>query len=494
MSDETEDLEDDEPSKSNPRAKKELFGDDDNEGAPVKPVEESEEPEEREPGKDTVNDQEKLEDARPEEMELIEDESTGVFKDDPDIKLDDVTVEEDDEESEDGSKSKLPYNPWKEIAIRAECEKRFLENELKKLRTEVEQLYKEIKKIKMPPLIIGDIVEILADNRVVVKSTTGPNFVVHVANFVDKSKLTVGLRVSLNRESLSVIELLSSSKDPQILGAEIIEKPQVTYDSIGGLKKQIEEIQESVELPLTKPELFQRVGIEPPTGVLLIGPPGTGKTMLAQAVAHHTNATFIRLVGSELVQKYIGEGSRLVRELFAMAKEKAPSIIFIDELDAIAAKRIDSGTSADREVQRTLLQLLAELDGFDPLKDVRIIGATNRPDILDDALLRPGRFDRLIDIPLPDYDARVEIFKLHTKNMSIEKPVDLEDFATKTEYLTGADIKAICTEAGMFAIREEHYSISKNNFIQSLNKLLKSEKLKAREGGARTSEAGVMFA
>ncbi len=436
------------------------------------------------------------------ETEKTEDTSPDIAESAPELELDDESNDEididQDEDAEDDddedSEDEKAYNPWKEIAIRAECEKRFLENELKKLRNEVEQLYKEIKKIKMPPLIIGDIVEILSDDRVVVKSTTGPNFVVHVANFVDKSQLTVGSRVSLNRESLSVIELLSTSKDPQILGAEIIEKPQVTYNYIGGLTKQIEEIKESVELPLIKPDLFRKVGIDPPTGVLLIGPPGTGKTLLAQAVAHHTNATFIRLVGSELVQKYIGEGSRLVRELFAMAKEKSPSIIFIDELDAIAAKRIDSGTSADREVQRTLMQLLAELDGFDPLVDVRIIGATNRPDILDDALLRPGRFDRIIEIPLPDYEARLEIFKIHTKNMNLDKKVDLEELAAKTEELTGADIKAICTEAGMFAIREEHYIVSKKNFKQSLEKILNSEKLKAREGSTRTSETGVMFA
>jgi proteasome regulatory subunit len=438
------------------------------------------------------------------ETEKTEDTSPDIAETAPELELDDESDDETDideqkdedaeEDDDEDSEDEKTYNPWKEIAIRAECEKRFLENELKKLRNEVEQLYKEIKKIKMPPLIIGDIVEILSDDRVVVKSTTGPNFVVHVANFVDKSQLTVGSRVSLNRESLSVIELLSSSKDPQILGAEIIEKPQVSYNHIGGLTKQIEEIKESVELPLTKPDLFRKVGIDPPTGVLLIGSPGTGKTLLAQAVARHTNATFIRLVGSELVQKYIGEGSRLVRELFGMAKEKAPSIIFIDELDAIAAKRIDSGTSADREVQRTLMQLLAELDGFDPLVDVRIIGATNRPDILDDALLRPGRFDRIIEIPLPDYEARLEIFKIHSKNMNLDKKIDLEELAAKTEELTGADIKAICTEAGMFAIREEHYIVSKKNFKQSLEKILNSEKLKAREGGSRTSETGVMFA
>jgi proteasome regulatory subunit len=386
------------------------------------------------------------------------------------------------------SKSKSLYNPWKEVAIRAESERRYMENELIKLQKEVQQLYSELKKLKTPPLIIGEVVDVLSDDRVVVKSTTGPNFVVQVANFVDKSKITVGTRVSLNRDSLSVIGILASSKDPIISEAEIIEKPEVTYKDIGGLEPQIKEIREAVELPLIKPDLFRKIGIDPPTGVMLIGPPGTGKTLLAQAVASETNATFIRLVGSELVQKYIGEGGRLVRELFALAKEKAPSIIFIDELDAIAAKRVDSGTSADREVQRTLMQLLAELDGFDPLKDVRIIGASNRPDILDKALIRPGRFDRIIEVPLPNYEGRLEILNIHTKRMNLRKDINLEDLALKTEDLSGADLKAICTEAGMFAIRQNHVSISKDNFEAAIDKVKKSENLRPMK------EMGVMFA
>jgi len=398
-------------------------------------------------------------------------------------------VEEDKEQEEtDKNKSKRMYNPWKEVAIRAESERRYMENELIKLQKEVQQLYQELKKLKSPPLIIGEIVDVLDDNRVVVKSTTGPNFVVQVANFVDKSKISVGTRVSLNRDSLSVIGILSSSKDPIISEAEIIEKPKVSFKDIGGLETQIKEIKESVELPLVKPELFRKVGIDPPTGVLLIGSPGTGKTLLAQAVAQETNATFIRLVGSELVQKYIGEGGRLVRELFALAKEKSPSIIFIDELDAIAAKRIDTGTSADREVQRTLMQLLAELDGFDPLIDVRIIGASNRPDILDSALLRPGRFDRIIEVPLPNYEARLEILQIHTKRMNLNKDVDVEEIATKTDGLSGAELKAICTEAGMFAIRENHYSVSKHNFDLAIDKVKKSETL------SQIKEMGAMFA
>ncbi len=386
------------------------------------------------------------------------------------------------------AKTKTPYNPWKEIAIRAESERRYMENELIKLQKEVQQLYSELKKLKSPPLIIGEVIDIMSDDRVVVKSTTGPNFVVQVANFVDRSKILIGTRVSLNRDSLSVIGILGPSKDPIISEAEIIEKPQITYKDIGGLEIQINEIKEAVELPLTKPELFRKVGIDPPTGVLLIGLPGTGKTLLAQAVAHETKAVFIRLVGSELVQKYIGEGGRLVRELFALAKDKAPSIIFIDELDAIGAKRLDSGTSADREVQRTLMQLLAELDGFDVLKDVRIIGASNRPDILDKALLRPGRFDRIIEVPLPSYEGRLEILNIHLRRMNLLKDVEIEELAQKTEGLSGADLKAICTEAGMFAIRENQFSVSKNNFDQAIVKVKKSENI------SHIKETGAMFA
>jgi proteasome regulatory subunit len=423
----------------------------------------------------------------------VEEEEIETDTEDKDqLKNESTDEESKDEKSEmdekEDSKSKSAYNPWKEVAIRAESERRYMENELIKLQKEIQQLYSELKKLKTPPLIIGEVVDVLSDDRVVVKSTTGPNFVVQVANFIDKSKITVGTRVSLNRDSLSVIGILASSKDPIISEAEIIEKPKVMYKDIGGLEAQINEIREAVELPLVKPELFKKIGIDPPTGVLLIGPPGTGKTLLAQAVAAETNATFIRLVGSELVQKYIGEGGRLVRELFQMAKEKAPSIIFIDELDAIAARRVDSGTSADREVQRTMMQLLAELDGFDPLKDVRIIGASNRPDILDKALIRPGRFDRIIEVPLPNFEGRLEIFHIHTKRMNLRKDVKIEDLALKTEDLSGADIKAICTEAGMFAIRENHFSVSRLNFEMAIDKVKKNDTLKPMK------EMGVMFA
>jgi proteasome regulatory subunit len=283
------------------------------------------------------------------------------------------------------------------------------------------------------------------------------------------------------------MSVLPPSKDPLVIGAEIIEKPEVTYEDIGGLDEQLREIREAVEEPMIKPELYIKVGIEPPKGVLLVGPPGVGKTLLAKGVANKTNATFIRFVGSELVQKYIGEGARLVRELFSLAKEKSPTIVFIDELDAIGAKRLEVATSGDREVQRTLMQLLAELDGFDPIGDVKLIAATNRPDILDEALLRPGRFDRIIRIPIPSLEARIEIFKIHTVKMNIAADVDVEVLATKCDGATGADIKSMCTEAGMFAIREGRDTVDMGDFEKAVDKVRGDEMLKAQE-------SGVMFA
>ncbi|HNU36388.1 MAG TPA: AAA family ATPase, partial [Methanomassiliicoccales archaeon] len=257
---------------------------------------------------------------------------------------------------------------------RVEGEKRYVESELFRLQKEIKRMRSELERLKSPPLIIGSIKDILIDGRVIVKSSTGPDFIVTTSEYVPSEDLIVGARVALNKQTLAVMSVLPQSLDPIVTGAEIIEKPTITYDMIGGLDDQILEVREAVEDPLLRPELYKRVGIEPPKGVLLVGPPGTGKTLVAKAVANHTNATFIRFVGSELVQKYIGEGARLVRELFELAREKAPSIIFIDELDSVGAKRLDVATSGDREVQRTLMQLLAELDGFNPLDNIKIIG------------------------------------------------------------------------------------------------------------------------
>ncbi len=358
----------------------------------------------------------------------------------------------------------------------AETEKRYSESELFRLQKDITRLRNELERLKSPPLIIGSLRDVLPNHRAVVKSTTGPDFVVSVSSYVPDEDLIVGSRVSLNKQTLSIMDVLPSSVDPVVSGAEIVDKPNITYNDIGGLKTQMMELREAVEDPLLRPELYAKVGIEPPKGVLLVGPPGTGKTLMAKAVANATQATFIRLVGSELVQKYIGEGARLVRELFELAKEKAPSIIFIDELDSVGAKRLDVTTSGDREVQRTLMQLLSELDGFTPMSNIKIIGATNRPDILDDALLRPGRFDRIIEVGLPDVDGREQIFKIHTAKMNIEGDIAPRDLAETTDGLSGAEIKNMCTEAGMLAIRNDRDTVTKEDFDNAKKKILDAKK------------------
>ena len=286
------------------------------------------------------------------------------------------------------------YKELQNLAQSLITERSNLEGELRSLKKRANRLEESVRILQSPPLIIGTLQDILDDENAIVRSSNGTVFQVTYNSRIEPGKLKPGTRVALNQDSLSIIEVLHDAWDPMVSGAEMVEAPKISYTDVAGLSEQVELVRESVELPLTKPELFTKVGIEPPKGVLLVGPPGCGKTLLAKAVANQTNATFIRMVGSELAQKYIGEGGRMVRELFSLAKEKSPSIIFLDEIDAIGAKRLDGSTSGDREVQRTLMQLLSELDGFDNLEDVKIIAATNRPDILDDALLRPGRFDR----------------------------------------------------------------------------------------------------
>jgi proteasome regulatory subunit len=364
-----------------------------------------------------------------------------------------------------------------EAIKRVESERHYMEAEILRLQREVKRLKTELDRLRYPPLIVGSVRDVLTDGRVVVKSSTGPDFVVNSAETVEHEKITVGSRVALNKQTLAVMGVLPASLDPLVAASEIVDKPSVTYTDIGGLTDQVREIREAVEYPLLRSELYKKVGVDPPKGVLLIGSPGTGKTMIAKAVAHHTHATFIRLVGSELVQKYIGEGARLVRELFQLAREKAPTIIFIDEVDSIGAKRLEVATSGDREVQRTLMQLLAEMDGFEPLSNVKIIAATNRPDILDEALLRPGRFDRIIEVPVPSYLGRVEIFKIHSRGMALKETIDFEALAARCEGATGADIRAICTEAGMWAIREERETISAVDFDRAVEKVVGEEEL-----------------
>jgi len=356
-----------------------------------------------------------------------------------------------------------------------ETEKQLLDAERLRLEQELHSLRNEIDRLREPPLVSATIIDCLDDKgRAIVKSSTGPSFVVNTSRKVKNEKFTPGMRVALNQRTFAIMEVLPTKLDPFVKGMEVIDSvPDITYSDVGGLEEQIQEVRETVELPLKKPEVFLRIGIEPPRGVLLYGPPGTGKTLLAKAVAHETEATFIRIIGSELVQKFIGEGARLVREIFNLAKEKAPTILFIDELDAIGSQRLKIATSGDREVQRTLMQLLSELDGFEQRGDVKIIGATNRVDILDPALLRPGRFDRMIYFPIPDELTRKSIFKIHTRSLKVEEAIDFKRLVNLTEGATGADIKAICTEAGMFAIRKEAESIVSKDFLEAIDKVMK---------------------
>lgn len=358
---------------------------------------------------------------------------------------------------------------------RVEGEKRLIENQKLKFEREARKLRSELERLRVGPMIVGTIIDVLDENRVVVKSSTGPRFVVNLSQFIEE-EIKPGVQVGLNQQSFAVMCVLPSPRDPAVFGMEIEEAPDVKFSQIGGLDSQISEIREIVELPLKRPDLFVAVGIEPPKGVLLHGPPGTGKTILAKAVANSTDATFLRVVGSEFVQKYIGEGARLVRELFELAKNESPAIIFIDELDAIGARRMDGATSGDREVQRTLMQLLAEMDGFDPRGEVKLVAATNRLDMLDPALLRPGRFDRVIEIPLPSREARESILKIHTSGMNLDGSVDLQKISDLADNASGADLKALATEAGMFAIREERTTVYQSDLERAASKILHKER------------------
>lgn len=361
-------------------------------------------------------------------------------------------------------------------------ERAHMESEIRSLKKRANRLDDEVRSLKSPPLIVGHLEDILDQERGIVRSSNGTVFQVALNQRLTPNVLKPGVRVALNQDTLAVIEVLHDAWDPMVSGAEMVERPDIDYDSVAGLEEQKQYVREAIELPLNSPELFEKVGVEPPKGILLVGPPGCGKTLLAKAVANHTEATFIRMVGSELAQKYIGEGGRMVRELFSLAKEKAPSIIFLDEIDAIGAKRLDGSTSGDREVQRTLMQLLAELDGFDVLENVKIIAATNRPDILDEALLRPGRFDRVIEIPIPDEVGRKAIFKLNIDKMSTRK-IQLKQIVEKTNGFSGAEIKATCVEAGMIAIRQGRGYITQTDFIDSIKRI----NLKKIKGGLKDS-------
>ncbi len=362
------------------------------------------------------------------------------------------------------------YALLSEDAKQLMTEKMYLENELSQLKKRINRLDEEIRSLRTPPYIIGNVQDMIGE-KVVVRSSNGTIFLVSKNPRIDSSKIKPGARVSMNQDTLAVIDILDEAFDPLVSGAEIIEKPTITYSDLGGLDEQIKEIRDAIELSLDKPEEFKKFGIHAPKGVLLTGPPGTGKTMLAKAVANQTNATFLGLVGSELAQKYIGEGGRMVRELFALARKKAPCIIFIDEIDAIGSKRLDSSTSGDREVQRTLMQLLSELDGFDSLEDVKVIAATNRPELLDKALLRPGRFDKIVDIPLPSIEGREAIFKILAKDMPLDSKVDFAKLSIITEGYSGAELKAITLDVGMNAISSGVSKCKMSHFKEAITSI-----------------------
>ena len=343
----------------------------------------------------------------------------------------------------------------------------------KKYLREVERLKKENTLLKRMPLFLATVVEMGPDYVLLRQHGNNQEFITTVSPEM-REQLQPNSRVAINN-SLTIVRILDRSVDVRAKVMELVELPDVSYDQVGGLEAQIQEIREMVELPLTNPEIFQDIGIEPPRGVLLYGLPGTGKTMLAKAVAHESKATFIHMSGSELVHKFIGEGAQLVRDIFQMAREKAPSIIFIDEIDAVGSIRTHDGTTGSAEVNRTMMQLLAEMDGFRSRGDIRIIAATNRIDILDPALLRPGRFDRIIEIPMPSLEGRLKILEIHTRKMKKAEDIDLEQIARATDEASGADLKSIAVEAGMNALRRGANIVIKDDFDRAIRKVLGDE-------------------
>lgn len=343
----------------------------------------------------------------------------------------------------------------------------------------IQNYQKQIEQLKKPPLFICSVVEKIDDMVLLRQHGSNQEVVTKVPD--DMTDLVeAGGRVAVTN-NLAIVKPLSKSADVRARVMELIEAPDIDYSMIGGLEDEIKEVVETLELPLTNPEIFSDVGIEPPHGILLYGPPGTGKTLIAKAVANRAKATFIRMSASELVQKYIGEGARLVRDIFDIAREKAPSIVFIDEIDAVASRRTYDGTTGSSEVNRTMVQLLAELDGFNERGDVKIVAATNRIDLLDPAILRPGRFDRIIEVPLPDAKGIKEILKIHTRNMKLED-VDFDTFTEMTDGLSGADLKSIVMEAGMFVIRRKGKSVTMQDFKDAYNKIIIKENEEADTG------------
>jgi 26S proteasome regulatory subunit T2 len=363
-------------------------------------------------------------------------------------------------------------------------EEEFMKNQeiLKPKEEKDKELNKAVEDIRGTPMTVGSLEEMIDDNHCIVSTAHGPEYYVNILSFVDKDAIEPGSSVLLHHKTMSVVGLLGDDNNPMVSMMKVEKAPLESYADIGGCEKQIQEIKEAVELPLTHPELYEDIGIRPPKGVILYGEPGTGKTLLAKAVANQTSATFLRIVGSELIQKYLGEGPKLVREVFRVAEEHAPSIVFIDEIDAVGTKRYDSNSGGEREIQRTMLELLNQLDGFDERGDVKVIMATNRIDTLDPALLRPGRIDRKIEFPLPNEATKRKIFGIHTGRMACADDVDIEEFVMAREDLSGADIKAICSEAGLLALRERRMKVTQDDFKKAKERALYKKKGNVPEG------------
>merc|ERR1712238_638635 len=365
------------------------------------------------------------------------------------------------------------YTKYKKLQQQLEflqVQEEYIKDEQRNLKKEYLHAQEEVKRIQSVPLVIGQFLEAVDQNTGIVGSTTGSNYYVRILSTLDRELLKPSASVALHKHSNALVDVLPPEADSSISMLQADEKPDVAYNDIGGMDMQKQEMREAVELPLTHFDLYKQIGIDPPRGVLMYGPPGCGKTMLAKAVAHHTTASFIRVVGSEFVQKYLGEGPRMVRDVFRLAKENAPAIIFIDEIDAIATKRFDAQTGADREVQRILLELLNQMDGFDQATNVKVIMATNRADTLDPALLRPGRLDRKIEFPTPDRRQKRMVFQAATSRMNLSDELDLEDYVNRSEKVTAADISSICAEAGLQAVRENRYVVLPKDFDTAYKK------------------------
>lgn len=355
-----------------------------------------------------------------------------------------------------------------------------LRKDSKNLDEEFNKSENDLKAIHSVGQLIGDVLKQLDSDRLIVKASSGPRYVVGCRAKLDKSKLLQGTRVALDMTTLTIMRPMPREVDPTVFNMLHDDAGGVDFGEIGGLTEQIREMREVIELPLTNPELFVRVGIKAPKGVLLYGPPGTGKTLLARALASNINATFLKVVASAIVDKYIGESARIVREMFGYAKDHAPCVIFMDEVDAIGGSRFSEGTSADREIQRTLMELLSQLDGFESLGAVKIVMATNRPDILDPALLRPGRLDRKIEIPLPNQNSRLEILKIHAGNITKRGDIDYESVVRLADGFNGADLRNICTEAGLFAIRDDRDYVLEEDFMKAARKIAELKKLESK--------------